>query len=234
MDITRLKHNVTDADITWVGVAICRNSDGSRHTGIIYRGEAGEGEAGELRMADMAWHELFRDQPYSPAWGYSCAVPQFDDEVIEQSFADFCAHVGKSLAQNRPPYDLLAANPDAFDKDGNWVPRDPDVGFNCSSFVIGVFAAYNHPLVKPETWPIGLPQDIQEQTSLVCKLLNSREPRDRAQAIKISPQIGKYPRIRPEQAAGACLEDQIARPLAHAECEANGLRVLQEWDAHHR
>lgn len=229
MDISRLKHNVTDADVTWVGVAVLRFPDGGRHTGILYRDD----DSDKLYMAEMAWHELFRNQPYNPAWGYSCAIPQFDDPILEETFADYCAHVGRSMAQKRPPYVLKAADPTAFDKDGNWVSRDPDSGFNCSSFVIAVFASYNHSLVKPETWPIGLTQDIQEQTILVCKLLNSSEPKDRAQAIKISPQIGKYPRIRPEQVAGACLEDQTARPLAHAECEANGNRVLQEWDTRH-
>ncbi len=229
MDISRLKRAVTDADVPWVGVAIRRNlPDTSRHTGIIYRAAAGE-----LRMADMAWHEVFRDQAYNPAWDYYCAVPHFEDPIIEESFADYCAHVSASASQRQPPYNLLAANPALFDQSGRWVSTDPDVGLNCSSFVVSVFHSYNVPLVRIGTWPVGLPKDIQEQTTLVYKMMHSGRPQDHAQSLKIALQIGKHPRIRPEETAGACLEDEKDRPVDGARGAANGLLVLKEWDDHH-
>lgn len=210
MDITRLKHAVADADVPWVGVAILRNSpDPSRHTGIVYRHPG----TGALHLADMAWHRNFRNQPYNPAWGYWCAVPHFADPIIEESFADYCAHVAASLPARKPPYNLLSAENTQFDSAGVWVSRDPDGGMNCSSFVAAVFQSYNCPLVNVQTWPVGLPRDIQEQTDLVCKFVNSVSQEDRKQAYKMSPQIGRHARIRPEEAAGACLEDDAARPL---------------------
>lgn len=229
MDVTRLKHAVTDSEVPWAGVAIRRNpGHASRHTGLIYRGVAGV-----LRMADMAWHETFRDQEYDLKWGYYCAVPPFEDPVLEQAFADYCAHVATAMTLEKPPYNMLSLGSPVFDSRGIWISRDPDRGMNCSSFVIAVFASFNMPLVNVTTWPIGLPEDVQEQTALVQIMLSTNNPSDRAQALKISPQIGKYPRIRPEEVAGACLEDASARPIDHAPCAANGIRVLQEWDTHH-
>jgi hypothetical protein len=229
MDVTRLKHAVTDAAVPWVGVAICRTTPGGgRHTGIVYRGVAGK-----LRMADMAWHQMFRDNEYDPRWDYYCAVPQFDDPVVAEAFADWCAHVAASLARRRPPYNFLSPDNTDFDSEGNWICRDPDSGMNCSSFVVAVFQKYNIPLANVRTWPLGLPQDVEEQTALVRQLLNSEDPAARAQAVKISPQIGRHPRIRPEETAGACLEDESARPVDHPQCAANGARVLKEWDDNH-
>jgi hypothetical protein len=229
MDITRLKTAVTDSEVPWVGVAICRTSPGGgRHTGIIYRGVAGE-----LRLADMAWHERFRDAPYEQRWDYYCAVPQFDDPLLEMSFADYCAHVAQALTQDKPPYNFLPPNMTVFDTNGKWISRDPDSGMNCSSFVVAVFESFNTPLVKVSTWPVGLPLDVQEQTALVAILFTSTNPNDASQALKISPQIGKHPRIRPEETAGACLEDESARPIDHAQCAENGKRVLEVWDQNH-
>src|SRR5712692_9373639 len=98
------------------------------------------------------------------------------------------------MAQERPPYNFLPPQMTVFDQDGKWISRDPDSGMNCSSFVAAVFASFNIPLVQSQTWPVGLPEDIQDQTALVCRLLNSSDPSRRAQACKISPQIGKHPR----------------------------------------
>jgi hypothetical protein len=177
---------------------------------------------------------VFRDQEYGAGWGYYCAVPEFPDEVVEKSFADYCAHVSASLEKKQPPYNLLAADPTVFDGQGNWVSRDPDAGLNCSSFVVAVFHSFSSKrLVRIETWPVGLPQDIQEQTVLVCTMMHSGRPQDHAQALKLALQIGKHPRIRPEETAGACLEDEKDRPVDHPRGAANGLIVLREWDDHH-
>jgi hypothetical protein len=181
----------------------------------------------------MAWHQVFRDQPYNSAWGYYCAVPHFDDPLVEESFADYCAHVAQSTAVRRPPYNLH--NPDAFwfDPQGDWFCCDPDVGMTCSSFVVAVFASYGHPLVDASTSPVGLPDDVAEQIDLLCTMRQSTVAADRAQAIKIAPEIGRHPRIRPEEAAGACLVLATSRPLNHAQTAPIGVRVLQEWDARH-
>lgn len=229
MDISRLKRKATDHDVPWIAVAFQRNTpQPGRHTGIIYRGTAGV-----LCLAHMAGHEDFRDQTYDPDSKYYCVVPQLPDPYIGEAFADYCAHAAASIAKQQPPYNLLEADPKLFDKKGNWISRDPDSGFNCSSFVIAVFHSYNIKLVRIETWPIGLEQDIEEQTKLVCALMTSPRPQDRAQAIKISPQIGKFPRIRPEQAAGACLEDNSVRPVDHTICCTDAQLLLQIWDEEH-
>jgi len=229
MDITRLKIVVSDAEVALVGVAIRRNPNSNgRHTGIIYRHSSGA-----LHMVDMGWHRDCRDSEYDCKWGYYCAVPQFDDPHVEEAFADYCAHVAKQTPRQRPPYNLLSPDGVTFDSDGYWICRDPEAGMNCSSFVIAVFSSFNIPLVNAATWPIGLQQDIEEQTTLVCTLLNSDNPDDRQQAFKISPQIGKHPRIRPEETAGACLEDEKSRPLVHTQAAEYGKAVLEIWDNNH-
>lgn len=219
MDLTRFK--VKNDQVEWVGVLIRRNPlpATNTHAAVAYRDMDG------ILMMHMADHELFLAGRCDPS--YLCAVPPLDP-VLAQSFADYCARVARANSSKKIPYDLIYEPRSLFDADGEWCPPTPDAGLNCSSFILGLFKSYKIDLIDFISWPLR-EEDSRAQIPLVEWLVASSNPSKKAQGIKIAKQIGKHPRVRPEETAGACLEDI---PAGYQLCEAAGKRVAEICDQH--
>jgi hypothetical protein len=95
-------------------------------------------------------------------------------------------------------------------------------GLNCSTFVLVFFQSFGVPLVKLETW-----QKRSEDAPWHAALVRWVAASDPQQATLIASDIG-CARVRPEEAAGAGLEEQL--PVNFPQCVANGLFILHVLD----
>jgi hypothetical protein len=128
--------------------------------------------------------------------------------------------------RGRIPYNLKHDTECEFDENGNYVPKPGETGLNCATFVLTVFRSAGTLLVDTTTWIIReSPErevDVSAQSRFVSQL--ARKPQTREQAERVRSEIGG-PRIRPEEVAGACLEDDL--PVGFSQCRANGQYILQ-------
>jgi hypothetical protein len=79
---------------------------------------------------------------------------------------------------------------------------------------------------------MDIEQDVSEELALVNSMARSPDPEVCRQAAQIRSQIGKAPRVRPEEVAGACLEEPLpASGVDFVQCEENGRKVLEVCDS---
>ena len=95
---------------------------------------------------------------------------------------------------------------------------------NCSTFVLTVFQSAGPKLIDPIGWPDRPDEDRKMQRQLIQWLW----PEAGCKHIKrLMPDVGRA-RIRPEETAGACLEDEL--PAQFSECERSGKIVVSLID----
>lgn len=219
MDRSRLKS--TGDEVEGVAVAIGRNEDGcTLHAGIAYRDLDDR-----LMLLHFGWHRRLFDEPFEPR--YRCVVPDIDP--LEMPYAaEFCNLVAKSPAnRGRIPY-AIGQHPlvDRIDPaTGAWLPKDRASGVTCATFVLVVFDAAGFRLLDSSHWPVRA-EDRAAVERLAQLLEQDKDPDRVRQGAVVRGQI-EMPRIRPEEVAGACLED-IPPPAGFAECERNGKWILEQ------
>ena len=98
-------------------------------------------------------------------------------------------------------------------------------GLNCSTFVLTIFHEAGPTLVNFAGWPKRASDRAWHQH--LVKLLRPLVPAWYFK--KVVKDIG-CARVRPEEVAGACLEDDL--PTSFPPCEANGRHVLQGAERH--
>jgi hypothetical protein len=217
METTRFKRSA--AEVRLVAVAICLNQFPwcNTHAGIIFCDSSGV-----LSVVHLAWHERLVCETSVAA--FSAAVPKLDP-VEEPYLAAYFRRVARSPNNRRIPYNLRHEPGVAFDEEGRYVASPGATGLNCATFVVTVFHSAGRPLVDASTWIIRpSPEregDVAAQERFVG-LLASR-PETSQQAERIREEIGG-PRIRPQEVAGACLEDVL--PATFSQCSSNGEYIL--------
>jgi hypothetical protein len=207
MDASRL--TLTDNGFE-LAVAVRRFPDQHTHAGLCYR------DKGVLWFLDLAEDRVVDHKLY--AGDYACAVPRIHPLRL-RFFVNLC----RVLGDKRPQLRYALRHPEnarfVIQANGDVVLTKGGAGLNCSTFVLVVFQSYGWPLVSLAGWQ-QRPEDAAWHARLVAWVAR----KDPAQAALIQLEIG-CARVRPEETAGACLEDVL--PACFSQCVANGAHILR-------
>ena len=201
-----------------IGVAITITKGGNTHAGIVYRDEKDK-----PRLLHLEFHKSLKNDPIGP--DYLCADPELEIEDAEV-VGGYC----RQIATDNPPiWFAIHYNPHAkFAKFKEKMAfTGDDKGLNCSTFVLTIFSSAGPRLIDTSNWP-KRPEDKAWHEKLV-KFLESTDASP-AHIKRVKKDIG-CARIRPEEVAGACLEE--VPPYAKFQaCELNGQYVVAEIVKH--
>jgi hypothetical protein len=220
----RLKRIAKPDDCPIVGVAITITRHRNSHAGIVFRDTQDR-----VRLLHLAFHHDLKYESFNGA-EYLCADPEFEHEDAE-IVAAHCRLIA-SIAPNTPTAYIKFAihyNPAARIRvQGQTITVEHEgKGLNCSTFILTVFARAGPSLIDFTTWRTR-ESDAKWHRYLV-NLLKRCAPEPHWK--KVEQDIG-CARVRPEEVAGACLEDPV--PANFDQCEANGVFALGEVAKHVR
>lgn len=216
--------------VQFIAVAVCKTDSINTHAGIVYRHDGDK-----LRLLHFAWHHKLIEEDFIK-WQdlYVCVDPNLlrADKV---ALCGLCKRIYTSEKnRNSIPYTLaLDGRVQIHPVTKDFILPSEGVGVNCATFVVHVFDSAKNPLLVTEGWPLAKdrPGDKERQQTLVDFLSNSLNESEREQAKLIASDVGNCFRIRPEEVAGACLEDKL--PANYASCEPNGIRILELLNSIH-
>jgi hypothetical protein len=230
--IERIK-SVAD-DLHLAGIVIARTRGGNLHVGIGHR-VPGE----PLHILHLAWDCQLEDDLdgdneafLSPLY----VTPDIDPED-EEVLAGLCRRIFQTASNHQISYTVgTFPSPDSyFDRDAIYRSSDSRIGLSCASFVIKVFAAADLRLVELEGWPARPNRDEPAQRKLVgwleehlrrCQRSGTPTTLTEDKIDFNRSQIGKRPRVAPEEVAGAGLEPRENLPAACETCQANGELIV--------
>lgn len=204
-----------------LAVFVRKTQDGT-HAGIVYRGSDGT-----LRLLHQAFHLNLRDDEFVERRGrFVCVVPSLlHDELV--ALAGYCRRIYLvNSSRGGIPYNLELELNEGFDPvTGDLVMPGSATGMSCATFVVHVFRSAGNEIVDPTDWPRATARagDVERQEQLIRMMEQNPSPEYQRQADRIRSQRG-CPRIRPEDVAGACLEDSL--PARFAQCDRNGRLLL--------
>ncbi len=189
------------------------------HVGVAYRGPEGTEQ-----FLHFCFHLDLENEDFAPSRSrYVCVVPNLHRAELV-ALAGFCRRVYRANARGVIPYNLAYEAGTMLDPDtGDLVIAENGTGMTCATFVVHLFRSLGIPIIDMTDWPAGRPGDRERQEELVRMLATHPSPEYMAHAARIRGQIG-CPRVRPEEVAGACLEDVL--PAAFEQCESNGRTIL--------
>jgi hypothetical protein len=201
---------------------------GHMHVGILYRERDGDSR---VRLLHLAFHKSLQDDAVNSRIycqklrrSLVCIIPALEEEDAI-NVAIYCRGIARHLPA--VPYGL------SYNEDGCFVitegraelklPEDRR-WLNCSTFVLTVFQSAGPRLIDPIGWPDRPDEDRVMQRQLIHWLW----PAAGCKHIKRQLSAIGRARVRPEETAGACLEDIL--PARFGECEPNGKFVLALLD----
>lgn len=210
----------------FVSVSVERTGPCGFHAGLVYRDSKDR-----LWRLHFAWHHTLSIEPYDDN-PVCCVMPHFDEPSDEIWLAKFFDLIAKNPANRRTiPYNLKHDEDVEFDDDTGEIAFGPDsTGLGCATFVLAAFRSGGSRLIDATGWPRASAEDQSRRLRYVNILLDSKSPDRQSQGRRINNEIDS-PCISPQHVAGACLEDEIDRPVRFAACEANGVAVVGILDA---
>jgi hypothetical protein len=186
------------------------------HTGVVYRDRDG------LRMIHLGWHHQLHDSEWKYGQNYAHVVPNIPEER-----ANAVAALCRLVRRKHPgiPYAFRLVEDVRFNTiTGDIILSKGALGLNCSSFVLIVFLQAGVRLIRLDTWE-ERPEDREWQRHLLDLLSRTNAPAEHVEAVR--EEIGSA-RIRPEEVAGACLEEDL--PAAFEQCRDNGQAIVNTLD----
>lgn len=192
-----------------IGVAIERNPDPphNTHLGVAYRVD------GELRHLHFAFHRLLCDGQAQE--GLVIAVPNLPPER-QRFYTRLCLRIAER--RQAIPYNFRHPQSGQFVfETGEWTGG---CGLNCSYFVVYLFSSYGFQIVNPDEWPLRA-ADAAWHREVIDRWMRTRDP---PHAARLEEEVGSQ-RVRPEEAAGACLYDVL--PASFLQAELASRWVLQ-------
>jgi hypothetical protein len=216
MGIERL--NFSEVGRFAVAVAIGRVNapPHNTHAGVIYK------DRGDLRMIHLGWHHQLHDSEWKYGQNYAYVVPNIPPER-----ASAVAALCRLIRRKQPgiPYAFRLVEDVRFDMTtGDIVLSKGALGLNCSSFVLITFLQAGVRLIQLETWE-ERPEDRAWQQHLLDLLIRTNAPPGHIEAVRTETGCA---RIRPEEVAGACLEEDL--PASFARCRDNGQAIVNALD----
>jgi hypothetical protein len=208
-----------------LAVAVCKLREGS-HAGIVHLGRNKT-----LELLHLAFHRNLRDDPF-PSFRdrYVCVVPSLlRQELI--ALAGFCRRVHKANVTRRTiPFNLRYDEGVRLDfQTGDVVLPGKGAGMSCATFVLHFFRAARGPMLDATKWPSNRPGDEPRRKQCIAMLRANPDPDYQQQAHVLELDKG-CPRISPQEAIGAFLED--VPPATFDHCEPNGRLIdalLDSW-----
>ncbi len=204
-----------------VGVAITISPYlNNTHTGILYR-DAQQ----RTRLLHLRFHYDLHSEPFDGS--YICVDLELEIEDAK-SVAQWCQLIANDSSKF-PVRFAINYNPNATlrREQGRPVIRSYGKGLNCATFVIILFKEIGINLVNFDRWP-KRPRDAVWHKRLLEEL---RKHTDVSPGYfrRVERDVG-CARVRPEEVAGAGLEYDL--PASFAQCEANGVFVLEKISQH--
>ena len=211
----------------FLGVAFSRVGNDGFHSAIAYRASGGS-----LHLLHLAGHRELRDNPdtHSSLQPYVCVEPNLS-RAERISLAGYCLRIHKiNYKRNNIPFNLQYDEGIGFDPTTGEVISAADLnGMTCATFVLHVFRSAGPMLLDATSCPSNREGDDKRRLALAANVRTSGSPDAQLQADNIVQNQGGIPRIRPEEVAGACLEDIL--PASYPHVESNGRIVLAVWDS---
>lgn len=211
-----------------LAVTVSRTATGT-HAGIAYRSENGT-----YRLLHFAWHHDLKEGGFDfTRSGSVCVIPSLlrPDAV---ALAGYCRRIVRlNVGRGTIPYNLRYDEGTGFDPEtGDLILPATATGMSCGTFVLHVFRSSGNRILDATGWPPARPEDLDQQRRFI-QMLRDEGYGDHANRLEVED-LG-CPRIRPEEVAGACLEDGLAdQPATFRQCEPNGrllLAVADSWNA---
>lgn len=185
-------HDPTDVPferVEHVGIVIGYSQGEDRHTGFLYHLDNGE-----PRMAHVAFHFLYRDDPADPKFMWTDLVGI--DAINKKVVASWIAARGRH-GQNIP-YGFDSSG-SCFDPvTAEFIPPPVGKGLTCATFITGTLRSLGFALVSEATWPVR-PEDAAFHARIIEILRCHASPEHVA---GVQRDVGA-PRIRPEEVAGS-------------------------------
>jgi hypothetical protein len=216
MGIERLKFSEAVQFAVAVAIGRINPPPHNTHAGVIYKDRDG------LRMIHLGWHHQLHDSEWRFGQNYAYVVPEVPPER-----ANAVAALCRLIRRKQPgiPYAFRLVEDVRFEMTtGDIVLSKGASGLNCSSFVLIVFLQAGIRLIQLETWE-ERPEDREWQQYLLDLLIRTSAPSGHVEAVRT--EIG-CARVRPEEVAGACLEQDL--PASFARCRDNGRAILNFLD----
>jgi hypothetical protein len=213
MDLARLKPAADPETIVAVAVGRVPGPPDSTHAGLLYRDANGG-----LAALHLGWHHRLLDEYLDE--GYVFAYPDIDP-IRARQVAELCRLI-KDRGPKIPYAFRLDLNARFCAITGDLLTLGDGHGLNCSSFVVVVFQSTGIALIDLAGWEIRS-EDVYRQSQL-CHLMSSSSRTPESHILAVRHEIGRYPRVRPEETAGACLEDLL--PAAYDRCWPKGVAIL--------
>jgi hypothetical protein len=221
MQYERFRFNATGDFIVAVAVSLDHADPHGSHAAIIYKNENGT-----YSTIHQCWYMRFSQRDLDEDFGF--AVPEIDERLADQ-VAGLC----RLIRDNSPriPFSFR------FDLNARFCTRTGELltlgdaqELTCSHFVVVVFQSAGIQLIDLDGWPLGRDADIRRQNELLDRLRRNTRPPPPAEFLeRAESEIGRYPRVRAEEVAGACLEESVGEfvPVPYQCCEPNGQAVLR-------
>lgn len=228
MDWFRLDAADFATDGADLGVAIF-GSNGSFHTGLLYRDETNTGWFLHLAFH----HDLVQDQPPTRAHWAASKLSTVDQQLI----AEFCHLVWERHRQGGLPYGFDYADA-RFQESGEFVVGATSHGLTCATFVLAVVErAANIRLLDTATW-VHRATDVQWQESILtniedhaCELERRLESEAadlaRKHATLLQGEVGCV-RYRPSEVVAAF---NLENPADFVAASVLGAAIEQELDS---
>lgn len=189
------------------------DDEGQRHTGFVVRDFLDNSH-----LFHLGRNNYYRQEPLTKSYTY-LVVPALEPET-----ANAIISLLVTVLQNthgNVPYSIAWDQEEYFDKNGILVKTDPIDGFTCATFVLEILKRQGMELVDRSTWP--LTEDNKDWQKNILPHLGLSIESLMAQ-LEV---IGKFPRIRPEEAIGAG-HLFMGDPLPYIDVQPVSLDVIAE------
>jgi hypothetical protein len=162
----------------------------------------------------------------SPSNRYLWVVPDIP-AVRLRSVAALCRLVANNYSTVGLPYALRYDGTQTFDTaNGQWLAGVNGRGFTCSTFVLALFQSCGITLLDLPTW-CDRPSDVEWQNHIVQVL--RAHGTDTSHLAGVASEIGCL-RFRPDEVAGACLEED--HPVPFSTAISAGIAVQEALEQH--
>lgn len=203
--------------IQFVAIAIKAIDETQRHIGVLHV----EGAERRVRLLDLAWHYVLRNDPPSPSYRW---IELDLHPKRARHVAAICRKLWRSNGK-AIPFGFSRPN-DCFDEvTFRFVIGPTTHGLTCATFVLAVFQLAGLQLVDYNSWPKSRYGDIEWQCYVVDSL--KRHGADANHIRAVEQEVGSV-RFRPEEAAAAGTLPSSTWPLTFSAVELRAQAIVNQ------
>ena len=192
MKLQLAKYDAALPDDVYLALAITGGveDDDQRHTGFLVRSFDDENF-----LFHLGFNNGYRKNRMGSKYDY-LLVPALEPETAN-SIITFLVMLLENTGGN-VQYSIAWESEEYFDADGKLMKVAAVDGFTCATFVLETMKRYGLDLVDRQTWPL-----TEGNKDWQIDMLNNKLQLPVEQYLAQFDVVGKYPRIKPEEALGA-------------------------------